>query len=100
MEWLEGRQRQREIERWTGREREREHRLRGVIKRYSFLMWSQGLCFVAVNVALKYITHPNRSRWGSLPGGLQWKVRRRRGSDRGKREKGADGREWEGLRWR
>lgn len=45
------------------------------IKRYGLLMWSQGLCWVAINVALKYITQPNRSRWGSLPGGLQWRVR-------------------------
>lgn len=36
----------------------------GVIKRYGFLMWSHGPRWVAVNAALKYITHPGRSRWG------------------------------------
>ena len=40
----------------------------------SLLLWSQGPVPAATNVALKHITQPNRSRWGSLPGGLQWKM--------------------------
>lgn len=43
----------------TGKDRER--RLGGVIRRYSLLMCSEGLCRVALIVALKYIRD-----WGGM----------------------------------
>lgn len=44
------------------RDKETESRLGGVTKRYGLLMWSHGPGWLAIDVALKYITHSTRSR--------------------------------------
>ena len=44
------------------RKRDSENRLGRVMGRYGILMWSQGLRWGALNVALAYVAHSNRSR--------------------------------------
>lgn len=74
-------------------ERGRRNRLGDEMKRFT---WSQGLYQAAMCVTLKYITHPCRSRWGSLPGGLQWRVQ---GRVTYEREREREMKWWEQQRW-
>lgn len=60
-------------------------------------MWSQGLFWVAFNVALKHITHPSRSRWDHYQVGCNgcWDIREREIEPGRENEREKAGNGWE-----